>query len=1080
VGGTITDQTGAILPGVTVTATELETQRQTVATTNRDGQYVLYPLPAGTYALTARLDGFQPHELRGLRINVADVLVRHIVLRVGGGTEEVTIVAKSAGLQQGPTVGSVIAAEQVANLPLNGRDYNQLVLLAGGAVENIGSGNGRDFGDVAANGNRAFSNDYLLDGAPNNDLYQGRSAIPLSVDTIRELKVTSNVAPAEFGQAGTQVSVVTRSGTNVLHGSLFEYYRGNALEARNPFADEDAQPFSRHQYGGSLGGHVVKDRTFFFANYEGNRERQDVLRVATVPTDAFWRGDFSTLLARATPIQLRDPLAPGRPIIPGNRLDLYMNGARLNPTAQALQAFWGSPTREGLTNNAIRFAANENDANQFTGRVDHALPRAGQLAIRYTDSRIDGSSPSLLGTGGGLLTPIDTTNLSITYTQPIGSHMVNEFRAARARYDSLTVYDDGGLPTVASLGLGGFEAANNLVPPMPRITFSGGDAFTQLNYGSSANFGMAALQKISTTLTLADALTMTQGAHVIKVGFEGRLTSLDALQQTNARGQLAFSPSATSTLSTGYPFADFLLGVPSSTTDVALKPPVQLRQTELAMYAQDDWRLGSRWLLSLGLRNEMFFSPSEDQQRLAIFDPTSGAIVVATEDGQLPVDSFLPSVTRRLTDAQGQFVFPLKSDVDAGLPSGQVLRRLYLNLGPRVGLAHQLDAEGRMVIRGGYGIFYTRYPAQYLLQTIAINPPFAGTFANSQQITNGTPLLTLDRPFPAEGPRTSFSPAGFDRDFVLPWNQQWNVTLEREVWAQTTVSLGYVGNRGTHLFRSTNVNAAVLNRETGQTTRPYNDTFGTSSILVRRTDGNSIYHAMVLEARRRVGSSFQVQANWTWAKGLDDTGETVQAALLDNEDLARDRADSDYVRRHMVKINGTYALPFGRDQQFGAKAPRWVDALAGGWRVSAIWQFATGRYFTPQVTASGGLSNSRPDRIADGNLPAGDRTPERWFDPSAFVAVPAVDPATGLPRFGNSGRNVLIGPGLNVVDATLAKSVRLYGRSRLTLRLEAFNLLNTPNYDLPDRNLSNANTVGTISALTRPPRQVQFAARFDF
>jgi hypothetical protein len=206
----------------------------------------------------------------------------------------------------------------------------------------------------------------------------------------------------------------------------------------------------------------------------------------------------------------------------------------------------------------------------------------------------------------------------------------------------------------------------------------------------------------------------------------------------------------------------------------------------------------------------------------------------------------------------------------------------------------------------------------------------------------------------------------------------------------------------------------------------------------------------------------------------------VQAALLDNSDLARDRADSDYVRRHMIKINATYALPFGRGQRFGANARPWADSFAGGWRVSGIWHFATGRYFTPTLTSSGGLSNTRPDRIGNGNLPAGQRTPQRWFDPAAFAPVPAVDPATGLPRFGNAGRNILIGPGLTVVDAGVTKSVALAGRSRLSIRVEAFNLFNTPNYDLPDRNLSNTNTVATISALTRPQRQVQFAARFEF
>src|SRR5262249_450169 len=276
----------------------------------------------------------------------------------------------------------------------------------------------------------------------------------------------------------------------------------------------------------------------------------------------------------------------------------------------------------------------------------HALTGSQSLSLRHSSSFNDASSPSLLANGSGLLTPINNHNATLTHTWTLTPRAVNELRFGYANYDSLTTYDDGGLPTFAALGLGGCESTGLGAAPTPRITFSGGDGFTQLNYGGNANFGMAALTKISNTYTLSETFTHTRGSHVLKFGFEGRRTAFNALQQTNARGAISFSPSATSANSTGYPFADFLIGLPSSTQEVAIKQPILLLQTEIASYAQDDWRVTPRLLLSLGLRHEAFFNPTEERDRLAIFDPETGAIVVATDGGSLPVREYLPSVVR--------------------------------------------------------------------------------------------------------------------------------------------------------------------------------------------------------------------------------------------------------------------------------------------------------------------------------------------------------------------------------------------------------------------------------------------------
>jgi hypothetical protein len=385
-------------------------------------------------------------------------------------------------------------------------------------------------------------------------------------------------------------------------------------------------------------------------------------------------------------------------------------------------------------------------------------------------------------------------------------------------------------------------------------------------------------------------------------------------------------------------------------------------------------------------------------------------------------------------------------------------------------------------VRGGYGTFYSRYPIQYLLQTVAVNPPFAGTFNYSQTISNGAPALTLNAPYIASG-SASVSPAGIQKDFSLPRNQQWNLTVERELGWNTTATLSYIGNQGTRLFRSINANSAYINDVTHALVRNYSAAFGTSAINFRQSNGNSIYHSMNLEVRHRFYKHVSFQANWAWAKGLDDVGQNVQSALIDVQNLGRDRANSDYVRRHSININAVYDLPIGKRQPFLSHMPRALDTAVGGWKLGSIWHYATGRYLTPSCTSAGGLSNTRPDVVygVQPNLPADQRTAQRWFNPAAFACVAASDPVTGLPRFGNAGRNTILGPGTNYMDGNLAKIFPLASEKRLlTLRVEAFNLLNHPNYANPSLNISTPTTVGSITSVLRSMREVQFAARFSF
>jgi hypothetical protein len=782
----VMDPSDAAVPDAQVSIVNRQTGSARKVPTLSNGIATAASLPPAAYQIEVTKPGFAPTQLNDVKLNVDQNAVVQVRMTVSGTRETIDInEAGTQPLNEGISVESDVTREQVATLPLNSRDFNSLVLLAAGVVQNVNAGNGRDFGAIAGNGNRSFSNDYTLDGAPNNNDYQGLSALPVSIDVIQEFKVTSGVAPAEFGYGGTQISVATRSGGNQFHGAAFEYFRGTLMQARDPFSNTDVlPPFRRNQFGGSLGGPVRRNKTFFFLNYEGNLQTQSATRVSTVPLDAFWKGDFSSLLARN--IQLKDPLANGA-LVPGDRLDTYLGGARLSKAAQALQAFWGSPTLPGLSGNSIRTASADTNSHQFTTRVDQQLPHSQMLSARLTYSTLEGFTPDLIGNGAGLIQPVANWNGTLTFTAPLSPHLISEARFSGANFDANTTYATGGLPTVDSLKLQGFSPDASYLPPLPRITFTGGDAFTQLNYGGDANFGMAALLQGSRTYSLADSITWQKGSHLLKFGGEWRHLDYPSLQQTNARGSLSFAGSATSANSSGYGFADFLMGIPSSDSFIPVKSAIDLTRQEFSYFLQDQWRVSRRLTVTLGLRHELARNPTEALDRFAIFDPAVGGIVVASPDGKLPTSQFLPSVVAKLADANGNFPFPVLTSQQAGLSGRSILPNSNSYLAPRVGFSY--GANDKTVVRSGYGIFYTRYPIQYLQQTAFVNPPFAGTFNYSQSITAGKPLLTLESPYPSTKGTASVAPVGIDPNFRLAYNEQWNLAIERRLDVHTFVTI---------------------------------------------------------------------------------------------------------------------------------------------------------------------------------------------------------------------------------------------------------------------------------------------------
>lgn len=429
--GTVTDPSGAVLPGATVTVTNGGTGNYVTATAGASGEYVVFPIEPGNYDISVEKPGFETTRVRDVAVDVSAAIKKDFHLSVGSASAEVSVSASEAPpLQRNISVETTITENQLITLPLNGRDFNQLVLLAPGATDNtVATGLNLAFGSYALSGNQAFANEYLVDGVTNDNPFQGTSAAPLSVDAIQQFKIVSGVPTAEYGHGATAISAITRSGTNALHGRLLEYFRGNQLLAQNPFDNLAAnETFLRNQFGGSLGGPVLlphydgrAHKTFFFFDYEGTRQSDTATRVDTVPLPAYWTGDLSALLARK--IQLKDPFTAGRPDIPGNRLDLYKGGSLIDPKAQQLRAFFPDPNQSATTSNSVQFPSETVTADQFAVRLDQNLPKNQLLSVRYIYSNTGGFQPDFLGHAGvGLTEPKDSRNGVVTWTAPIGGN----------------------------------------------------------------------------------------------------------------------------------------------------------------------------------------------------------------------------------------------------------------------------------------------------------------------------------------------------------------------------------------------------------------------------------------------------------------------------------------------------------------------------------------------------------------------------------------------------------------------------------------------------------------------------------
>ena len=1020
--GVVRDPSDAVIPGATVKVTSLATGIEQVTTTTADGTYLLVNLSPGQYVVEASAQGFQVFA-QTVELETGQRGRLDVALPAGNITETVRVEGITPLLDTSSAViGSVVSRNEVANLPLAIRNWDDLLFTIPGVqgdryTEQTGTTNAGRTGGVSVHGNRSLQNNFLLDGVDNNSISTNVQELSTqvsrpSIDAIDEFKVVTSPFAAEYGRApGGAIVVTTKSGANRLFGTVYDFYRDERFDAKTFFAKRAglAKPANdQNQFGGNLGGPIVRNRAFFFGDFEGTRITQGVLRTGRVATEAERNGVFASAI--------RDPLT-GQPFanntIPADRID---------PIARAIMALVPLPNTTG-TNNFIRQPNVEDDGERYLGRTDVKAGVNDNVFVRYiyTDRTrfvpgflggvVDGTSTSAWGRNF-----LKSHSTVAGYTRVFSPTLVNEARVSWARGLS-----DGQQEPFGNVGL---EFPGVPMNPIVAGGIIGVDISGHLRLGSP-NF-MPKYQHTDQVQYL-NTLTWLRGAHSVKFGADIMAPmNNEYVDIPSTRGNLQFSGQYT-----GNALADFMLGW-ARTAELSNVHVVNQRRHAYAFFVQDDWRASDRLTLNLGLRYD-FMSPSyERDDAMANFDPATGTLVYATR---------------------------------GSLEERALVRPDRNNIGPRVGVVYRLDE--RTVLRGGYGTFYNSLDRIGSEDQLALNPPGLRNI-NQQTTSTTTPILIMRNGFPPN----YLDPANivFSRLLIRAANpdgrsatvHQAAVGVERQLARDFVVSADLVGNMGRNLAVLRNLNQPL----NGNGPRPY-PAFG--HIQWRDPVGESRYYGVDLAVEKRFSRGLSYRVAYTVSDSRDQAPEHLAASSgrpQNTNDIAGWEGPSDFDVRHRFVANFVADLPFGEGKP-------WVQsgigaALLGGWRVSGIFTGRTGRPFT---VTQGGLEGAAwlPNLVGD---PQGSGTVENWFNVGAFARVPA-------GTFGNAGRNTLRGPGYAAFDMSLQRRVAFTGRMAASLRWDVFNLFDRANFGNPNADITGS-TAGTITTLAGDPRVMQFSIRLHF
>jgi len=1057
VTGVVTDTSGAIVAGARVAVINESSGVALAARSNEAGLYRVPGLSPGAYRVEVEAPGFQRLVRGGITVQISQTLQVDLSLQVGAVQETVNVTGSAPVLEsQSSTVGQLVEREMIAGMPMPNRTSTALIaLIPGATVQNVTG----DIPIFSVGGGRMRNQQFTLDGGNHTNtvgLAVNQSQVPLPMDAMQEFRVLSNNYSAEYGQSQSGiVTLATRAGSNRWRGSVFEYIRNEALDARNFFAARRAK-FRQNQFGGSFGGPIRKDRTHFFVTYERTQQVTGATAFQTVPSPAQRTGDFSsTVDAQNRLVAIFDPATgagAARQPFPGNRIP----DSRIDPVARAIAAFWPLPNTAGAITGANNFSANtrpEVNRNIIVSRVDHQFNASNQVMVRYFISdaltQNPGIWPDKSADPSASSTDQTVHNLLGSWTRTLRPNLINEFRLGFVLRRFFNQRPGKGSDFASRLGLRGVSDAG-----FPIVGVTG---FQGLS-GAPFRFSNPLLD-----YQIQDGVSWFRGKHALKIGFEARLGVFNDDTDTSSSGNFAFGPQLTNrpgVAPSGNAFATFLLGQADS-ANIIRPDPTRSRASYWGAYLQDDWRLSNTLTLNFGLCWEGTTPRTVDQDRMNSFDtrainPVSGTPGVVTFAGRNGVP-------------RGAF------DFDAN------------NFGPRLGFAWR--AREKTVLRGGGGVVYGSAVNSIVGTAAALgfSTDFRITASEpgvtaAMRLRDGFPSLTrpsLDQlgagfgAVPVGTPPTT-AVTFFERSRATPVAYQYNLDVQHEIAPDTLVELGYMGNLSHHLTApDLSINQVPPDRlaaGNAQVRRPFPQF---SNVLVINPPlGNSAYHAGFVKMERRFRRGLSLLAHYTFSRYLDDAESFTEfgdvGSYMDYYNRRLDRGPSGSEVRHRAVISGVYDLPVLRDRG-------WLTSAFGGWRTGVIATFQSGPPFT--VFSSVNQTNAFPagtlraDLVGAPRLPESERTLGRWFNTAAF-AIPAPF------RFGTAGRGILNGPGMWNIDASFIKSFALREWLRLELRGEFFNFLNHANFGLPGRSAGTP-AFGVVNS-AGAARSSQLAVRVEF
>jgi hypothetical protein len=1068
IAGQITDQAGAVIGNAKVLLQNEAAGVNREAISNGNGQYVAYALPPGQYKITVEQPGFQKLVRTAVELTAADAITVDLRLSIGDVRQTIEVTEAAPLLQsQTAMVSSLVTNEQMIEMPLKNRTFTSLVLLGPGAYAgsagNLTTSPYAMRGDtnISVNGSSPQNNSYFIDGMVNRNLWLSTLIMVPTVDAIQEMRVLTSNYSAEYGIAAGAITIVqTRSGTNKIRASAYEFLRNSALDANSFFNNRlgVAKPaFRRNEFGGTVGGAIRKDRTFFFADYQGIRVAQPRTSISTIATlaqrDMVATGNFAALGTQVfDPFTLTNNL---RTPFPGNQIPR----TRLDPASQKLFALLPDPTSPAANRNFAFNPTQRQTTDQFDVRLDQNVGSADRLFFKYSWDNTSLVIPGFIpvrpgasldknpylaadGTYTATDTPLRNQSWTFNYVKVFTPSLINETRLGAVRWNQNIEPLGNSFSTATALGIPGVNI-NDKSGGLPSFTITG---FSGLGDNST-------YPEISRTTSFQyeNVMTWTRGAHTLKVGGVYVRHRFNGFSAFPTRGDFSFNGQFTrqlNTTTTATALSDFALGATSAINRNILVGTFGMRFWNMGAFVDDTWRVNSRLTINAGLRYDIQAPPYEVHNRWSNFNLDTAKLEIASGSG----------AQRRL-------------------------RNLDLNnYAPRTGLTYMLTKDRKTVLRSGFGISFVE-AGQGGGQLYKNLPFFFSQVIATDQ--NAAPPRRLSDGIPAAVPLdptntvqlSSGSPNVWDYDLQSTKVMQWSLGIQREILPQTLLDVAYVGTRTIGLVSNINLNQSVPGPGAQNPRRPYFAVNPNIVNLTYRTNaGAAKYQSLQTRVEKRYSKGLTASLAYTYSKYMSN-GSNINgggnAPPQDNRCYRCEWGPMPEDRNHIVVVNHNWELPFGKGRKFVTAGP--MSYIIGNWNVTGIWTMSTGEKFT--ATAAAGVSNSaggggdRPNRLKNGNLPVSERTIDRWFDLTAWASPAQFN-------FGNSGRGILVGPGSVNTDFGLQREFPFGETKRVQFRWEMFNAFNRANFTTPNSSIGNA-LAGVISN-TAPARVMQLGLKLYF